>query len=213
MTSDEKNLARRFCNGEAGSFEALYDLYGARIYRFCYRLCRQAADAEDLTQEVFLAAWQGRERFERRASLTTWLYRIAVFQRRNLFPNRGPHFLSLNEREGQQANTALVPDPALAGLERLTLETALSALPDPLREAFLLVKGEGLRYREAADVLGLPEGTVKYHVHQAVTRLQSLLAPEPLPLSTETAPVRQDKPEKKHEAKREITREVKEALP
>ena len=59
-------------------FPAFFRQYGDRIYRFCYRLSGSASDAEDLTQEVFLAAFQGAGRFEGRASVQTWLYRIAL---------------------------------------------------------------------------------------------------------------------------------------
>ncbi|HLK55908.1 MAG TPA: sigma factor [Chthonomonadaceae bacterium] len=82
MTLDEKNLARRFRAGEAGSFETLY--HGTRIYRFSQGLCGNDACAEDLTQDVFLAAYRGAERFEGRSSLATWLYRIALYRWRNI---------------------------------------------------------------------------------------------------------------------------------
>ncbi len=174
MTLDEKNLARRFRDGEAGSFDTLYREYGTRIFRFCLRLCGNDACAEDLTQEVFLAAYVGAKRFEGRSSLATWLYRIALYQWRNMQKACRLETVPLDDTVA-----VLSSDPAQAGLERITLENALAALPEPLREAFLLVKSEGFLCREAAEILGIPEGTLKARLYTAVLKLQSLLeAPE-----------------------------------
>jgi RNA polymerase sigma-70 factor, ECF subfamily len=157
------------------SFDALLAQYGDRIYRFCHRLCGNATDAEDLTQEVFVAAFEGLPRFQHRSSLETWLYRIAVFRWRAQRDRRKPPTVPLDEA---QAADAAAPDPARASLSRMELERALAALPEPLRQAFILVKAEGLRCHEAAAVLGIPEGTLKYRVYQAIHRLRALLAAE-----------------------------------
>ncbi len=179
MSSEDRELIDRFRRGEPGSFEALYAGYGTRVYRFCYRLCGQAADAEDLTQEVFLAAFQGLDRFAGRSSLATWLYRVALFRWRRLHGGQQPESVSLDEAP-EVAATA--PDPAFVASEHLALEDALASLPEAPREAFLLVKVEGLKYREAAGVLDVPQGTVQSRVHDAVMRLRALLAED------ETAP-------------------------
>ena len=173
MAADERELVARFQRGEAGAFEQLYAGYGDRIYRLCYRLCGHAADAEDLAQEVFVAAYQGLDRFAGRSPLTTWLYRIAFFGWGRL--RAGPHRNS-EPLDAELDGAAAAPDPAPGHIERLALEDALSRLPESLREAFLLVKAEGLKYREAAQVLGIPQGTVQSRVHDAVVRLRTLLA-------------------------------------
>ena len=150
-------------------FPALYQKYGDRIYRFCYRLSGSASDAEDLTQEVFLAAFQGAGRFEGRASVQTWLYRIALNCWRS--SRRKPH-LDMTPLED-----AAHPGPGLEQsiTDAASLTCALNALPPDLREAFLLVKAEGLTHREAAQVLDAPLGTVQFRVHQAARRLRALL--------------------------------------
>jgi RNA polymerase sigma-70 factor (ECF subfamily) len=173
MITSDRDRVRRFQDGEPGSFDALFSEYGDRIYRFCYRLCGHTADAEDLTQEVFLAAYQGLSRFAGRSSVATWLYRIALYRWGRIHGARRPETVPLDE---ETVGVAMTPDPASAGVERLSLENALLTLPDGLREAFLLVKAEGLKYREAAQVLGVPQGTVQSRVHDAVVRLRALLA-------------------------------------
>ena len=159
---------------DRAGFAAFYRQYGDRIYRFCYRLCGSVSDAEDLTQEVFLAAFQGEKRFEGRSSVQTWLYRIALNCWRHSC--RTPRFATTPIEDVTQAGPGL--EQAVA--DHLTLTCALAALPPDLREAFLLVKAEGLKYREAAQVLGIPLGTVQWQVHQASRLLAAalpLLAP------------------------------------
>jgi RNA polymerase sigma-70 factor, ECF subfamily len=175
MTSHEHDLVRRFQQGMPGAFDAMYAAYGDRIYRFCYRLCGHAADAEDLAQDVFLAAFQGLARFEGRSSVATWLYRIALYRWQRLHGGQRPETLAITE-ELEVAATA--PDPAFVSMERLSLDHAVAALAPALREAFLLVKVEGLKYREAAAALGIPQGTVQSRVHDATMRLRELLAGE-----------------------------------
>ena len=154
-------------------FPAFYQQHGSRIYRFCYRLSGSAADAEYLPQEVFLAAFQGAGRFQGRASVQTWLYRIALncwrqtrrAPRLDTAPllNDAPHF---------------GPNLEQSVIDADSLTCALAALLPGLREAFLLVKAEGLIHREAAQVLNAPLGTVQSRVHDAARRLRGLLTEE-----------------------------------
>lgn len=126
-------------------------------------------EAEDLTQEVFVAAFRGLHHFEGRAKVSTYLYKIAVYQWRK----RTRHQLvtvSLTERDAP-----VVEDTACVGLDRIEIAKALAALPTAHRAAFLLVKLEGFTCREAASMLALPVGTVKYHVHEAAQKLRALL--------------------------------------
>jgi RNA polymerase sigma-70 factor (ECF subfamily) len=159
---------------EANDFDTVFARYGTQVYRFCHRLCQNQTDAEDLTQEVFVAAFQGRDRFQGRAELSTWLYRIAVFRWRKM--REDSRTLSLGDGRTHAAHT---PDAAQAGLERALLDTAIKTLPDELREAFVLAKVEGLTCREAAQVLDIPLGTLKFRVCQAMRRLQAALQAEP----------------------------------
>ena len=157
---------------ERADFPAFYQKYGDRIYRFCYRLCGSASDAEDLAQEVFLAAFQGAGRFEGRASVQTWLYRIALNCWRH--SRRAPRLDTTPLEDVTQAG----PGVEQAVTASVSLTCALAALPPDLREAFLLVKAEGLTSREAAQVLDIPQGTVQWQVHTASRRLRALLTEE-----------------------------------
>lgn len=149
-------------------FDALYEAHGLRLYRFCLRLCGgQTEDAEDLAQEALVAAFKGLPRFAGRARLSTYLYACAVglWRKRRSRP-------TLDIRPPPQEMEIAAPDFLPARLERITIDAALCALPDELREAFLLVKAEGLTHREAARVLNAPMGTVQWRVHEAGKRLR-----------------------------------------
>jgi len=149
----------------------LLDAHGDRVFRLCLRLTGGChAEAEDLAQETLLAALKALPRFGGRARQSTWLHAIAVNLWRKHQARREPATLALHE------NDQPLPDGAARQLLRLSLDEAIASLPDPLREAFVLVKAEGLTHREAAQVLGIPQGTVQTRVHDAIKRLRVLLA-------------------------------------
>ena len=156
---------------DTDGFTEFYKQHGDRIYRFCFRLSGSASDAEDLTQEVFLAAFQGQSRFQNRASVQTWLYKIALNCWRHSRRKPPLDTVILEDSAAQEG-----PDLAQAVTDSIALSCALSALPPDLRETFLLVRAEGLTYREAARVLDAPQGTVQWRVHEASRRLRVLLA-------------------------------------
>ena len=173
----KESRTRRVCDQGTpkADITTLHAQYGSRIYRFCFRLCGRADDAEDLAQDVFVAACQGAEHFRGRSSVATWLYRIALTQWHNRQRRRGPPSASWDDMGEVAAPGA---DPAQTVPEDLALTHALAALPDDLRESFLLVRAEGLKYREAAQALNVPQGTVQWRVHEAARRLRVLLQEE-----------------------------------
>lgn len=151
---------------EAPSFDELYRKYADRVYGYCYRLCGgSAADAEDLAQDALVMAYRNLHQFEGRSAVLTWLYQItlrAYLQRKQLPPT-----VLLEDEEGFGG-----PDPTPGHVDRIWVRDALASLPEGLRAALVLVKMEGLTHREAADVLGIPVGTVQFRVHDALTRLR-----------------------------------------
>lgn len=172
MMNQERERLERFRRNEPGAFDDLYAEYGPRIYRFSLRLCGNSSDAEDVTQEVFVAAYRNLHNFEGRSSLSTYLYRIAVYQWRQMRTGNRVETVSWEEHH-QHVNAS--SDPSHTTLSRIELMAALAALPEAQRAAFLLVKAEGLTCREAAEALGSPVGTVKYHVFEAIVRLRAYL--------------------------------------
>ena len=172
MTLDQQEQIQRFVADEPSAFAEIYAEYKTRIYRFCFRLCGSAEDAEDLTQNVFVAAYESRHRFAGRASFATWLYQIALFQRSKQVRSPQHRVVGLNEvcaREIPASNFGI------SELAHIDLANALALLPETWRRAFLLVKAEELTIREVAEILRVPQGTVKYWIHRAVKRLNALM--------------------------------------
>lgn len=172
MQNIDRNLVERFRKGDTDAFAELYERMCPRIYRFGVRWTGCREDAEDLTVQTFAEAFKSRAGFLEQSSLETWMYRIAVHQAHRIGRKRRPH---------GRLEDDLIDRHAQAGFERIELEQLIAGLPERQRVAFLLVKSEGLSYRDAAEVLGRPMGTVQSDVHEASKRLRSQLFSEPAP--------------------------------
>jgi len=153
MRQLDQHRLESFRRGESSGVEAVYDAYGDAMYRVCYRLCGNRSEAEDLVQETFVAAFRSRASFHGRSSFGTWIYGIAL------------NCCRAHHRRKQ---------PQTVPVERITIEEAIDGLPIIYRESILLVKVEGLLYREAADVLGLPMVTVQQRVFRGMQKLREL---------------------------------------
>ncbi|MGC4045504.1 MAG: RNA polymerase sigma factor [Armatimonas sp.] len=116
------------------------------------------------------AAWRGHHRFLGRARQSTWLHAIAINLWRKRLAQKQPVESLEEDRHGA--------DPMQIEITKLTLDRALLALPATLREAFVLVKAEGLTHKEAAQALGIPQGTVQSRVFDATRQLRVLLSEE-----------------------------------
>jgi RNA polymerase sigma-70 factor, ECF subfamily len=149
--------------------EKAYANWGGALMRFAYRLCGNRDDAEDLVVETFTHAFRNRDRLRNRDLMRQWLYGIAVNRYR------------MSRRKQKNRPEPLSEDLPVHGadpLDQVALHQAIADLPLSQREAFLLVKSEGLTYREAAEALGKPLGTVLSDVHQSVKALQKAILGE-----------------------------------
>jgi len=138
------------------------------VRSFLRRTLGNLADAEDVAQETFLAAWARLWRYRGQASFRSWLCAIAWKKALTLQRSRG--------RERRRHDQLETPEPAAAGPDaRLDLDRALAALPDDQRAAVALCLGGGFSHAEAADALGLPLGTIKSHVQRGRAKLLQVL--------------------------------------
>jgi RNA polymerase sigma-70 factor, ECF subfamily len=147
VTGEDEALVRRAAAGEREAFDELVRRHRARVYALALRICRNADDAEDALQETFIAAYRALPRFDRRARVSTWLYRIATNKCYDILARRRP--------------TADPADPFARSGQSALLTQALDALPEQFREAALLCDVCGLTPAEAGEVAGVPEGTMK----------------------------------------------------
>lgn len=155
------------------AFQTIYRRHGRDVLGILMRLTRgNRAEAEDLTQETFLAALRGWKTFRGDGTTRAWLVGIAVRRWRDSTRRHEP---TLADRESLHPKIA---GPEQITLARLNLDAALTQLPEAQRVALLLVLGQGLTYREAAEALGEPEGTLKWRVHEATKTMRALLTEE-----------------------------------
>jgi len=161
-------LVRAAAAGDLDAFEALVRSYQQPVWRFLCHLVRDPGLAEDLAQETFLRVHRHLAGFAHQSRFSTWVFQIA----------RNAGIDALRARDRRARLLEAVPEPAArpspeGGTE---LNAGLDALSPKLREALLVVEVLGYRYREAAVILEVPEGTVKSRVHQARERLVAWMA-------------------------------------
>lgn len=163
-------------------FERLYRMHVRRVYRLCWHMVWDKADAEDLTQEVFVQVLRKINTFRGEAAFTTWLHRLAVNvvlmrmrRKSRIEPSLGEGTES-GGRPDAARKEMFGPDSALTGtLDRLDLEQALAQLPAGYRMIFVLHDVEGYGHGEIAQILGVRAGTSKSQLHKARLRLRDML--------------------------------------
>ena len=153
--------------GSSRAFSQLIEMHQQMVRAFLRRLCGNWAEADDLAQETFVAAWEHIARFDRSREFRQWLcglaYKKFLMSRRSLFRRMRRDAASL---EGQPQ----MSDPALADA-RLDLTKAMNALPPEQRAAVALCLAAEFSHGEAAEMLGIPLGTVKSHVQRGRAKL------------------------------------------
>src|SRR4051812_24513159 len=179
-TSKETDLAlvARCRDGDLGAFEELYRAHAGRLHSLAYRMLGNAADAEDLLQEIFLSAHRKLDSFRGDAALGTWLYRLAMNQILDHVRSRAARTGQLTDGLDDATLLADAGGHRLAdrAIVRIDLQRALAELPEGCRAAFVLHDVAGVEHREVSEVLGIAEGTSKSQVHKARLRLRALLA-------------------------------------
>lgn len=176
----DSQVVERARGGDDDAFGILVERHCRALYRSAYRITANAADADDVVQETFLRAYRALGTFDARASLTTWLHRIAVNCALDLIDAR-------RRREGRidaGEDLALVPSTA-ASPDRIALgsemQRAVAAAMDELtgneRTAFVLRHFEGMSLEEIGQILGTRLNATKNTVFRAVRKLRQQLQP------------------------------------
>ena len=182
---DEAELIRRCQAGDVSAFEPLVEKYRQRVWRLAYQVLRDREEAWDCAQEAFVRAFQSLSRFRGQSAFYTWLFRITVNVATDRHRSRGARARAFGpERvpEEEWARTAADPtgkpdDAALDAERRERIRQALDSLPLKARTIIMLSDIEGLSYRDIAQVLNCPIGTVMSRLHNARRRLRALLGP------------------------------------
>jgi len=188
--SQDQSIVARCLDGDETAWEELVRVHTRQVYGLCYRFTNRSQEAQDLTQEVFLRVFKTIRSFRSsEGSFTTWLSRVT----RNLLID---HYrrtrqervtdsieeqLPVLEEEG--ASASIRPDHQVAGREASEiLQHTLQRLSPDLREAVILRDLQEMEYREIAQVLEIPEGTVKSRINRGRAELARLLRKQKLAL-------------------------------
>jgi RNA polymerase sigma-70 factor (ECF subfamily) len=179
----DRELVTAAREGDTEAFGLLVRRHQRRVYRLAVHLLKSGAEAEDVTQDTFVRAYGALDRFDGRSEPFTWIYRICVN-------------LSLNALRSRKTRRASSPDdpriegmlvdhrPAASSPARSSadkqmgraLVEGIDELSDTLRTTLVLVCIDGLSHAEAGEVLGCPEGTIAWRVHEARKKLRVMLA-------------------------------------
>jgi len=162
---------------QAQSFEEIFRLHHRRVFSICLRMIGNRAEAEDLTQDVFLQVFRKLGTFRGESAFTTWLHRLTVNQVLMHFRKNYVIKEELTEDGEMPGGTMFARNRfnRSAVLDRLALDEAIVQLPHGYRTVFVLHDVEGLEHSEIASLLGCSVGTSKSQLHRARTKMRRLL--------------------------------------
>jgi len=174
---DVRDLVERLQAGDEGAFEKLVEEYRERVYRVAWRILRDDEDAEDAAQEAFIKVFKSIDRFERRSSLYTWIYRITVNIALNkLKRDKFRRMVPLGDMIRRDTRPGTDPGRVTESSEiGRRIGEAVSSLPDKQRAVFTLKFYEGMSHKEIAEIVGCSEGTSKANYFHAIRKLRKLL--------------------------------------
>jgi len=169
---------------DISAFEELFRRYEQRIFAFFWRLSANRQEAEDGTQETFLRLWKARVRYEPAGKFSTYLFQIA---KNHFLHEREKRDRRMNSQQpsaknppgasGEPASSDRADGRMLARERQTAVSEAVARLPETLRLVYVLTEQEGMSYKQAAEVLDCPVGTVSSRKVEAVRRLRELLQP------------------------------------
>ena len=176
----DEELMLSYAGGDAGAFETLYRRHRGPLYRFLLRQVGETATAEELFQDVWMRVIDSRGRYEARAKFTSWVYAIAHNRLMDFYRVSGRARFVDGEEAGQALEDLPAQDPPPEALidrkrDALRLLGALSELPEPQREAFLLQQEGELSVEEIGAATGVSRETAKSRLRYAIAKLRASL--------------------------------------
>jgi RNA polymerase sigma-70 factor (ECF subfamily) len=181
VLSGDTKLVERCLQGDDSAWESVVNLFGKRIYNLSYRYTNRRDEAEDLTQEILIRVYQNLKSYRAESGgFQNWIMRVA----RNLIIDhyrqvrRFPQAGGSEELETMNISDDRIPNPQRAAEQveaSQFLQGGLQSLSPELKEAIVLRDLEGMAYGDMADLLNVPEGTVKSRINRGRLELAKLL--------------------------------------
>ena len=171
MTTSDEDLADAAAHGDGQAFASLLDRHYDRLFAFCFRLTGARAEAEDLCQDICVALPAKLASYQRRAKVTTWLYRVAVNAAHDRRRRRASYARAADGWGDWEVNRQAAAAETSRALDWLTM--AMGQLPEELRDTLACVLDD-MTHAQAGEVLGVSEGTISWRVSEAKKRLRAL---------------------------------------
>lgn len=180
----EEQLIERVLAGDGNAFKGLVEAYQSRIYNIIYGMVHNREDALELTQDTFIKSYKKLDTFKLGTKFYTWLCRIAVNTAIDfLRKNKNRQTLSFDEGIGVQDSAGISDahydtNPENAAIQAETKKKIIDAvdqLPEDQKQILILKEIDGLAYKEIAEVLNIPQGTVMSRLYYARKKLQEIL--------------------------------------
>ena len=175
---EDADLIRQAARGAVEAFNLLVSRWEKRVYNYLLRITGNREDALDLTQDVFLKAYQNLRKLDDPGRFAPWLYRIAHNEAYSLFRKRRPE-ADGTERESEETGGGVMVggSPVFPMELTLAVASALERLSPEQREAVVLKIYQGFKFEEIGEILGCPVSTVKSRLYTAFEILKAELAP------------------------------------
>jgi RNA polymerase sigma-70 factor (ECF subfamily) len=175
---DDAALVSACVEGRPGAFDLVIERHQRSVYQVCYRFVGNHEDASDLAQDVFLRAYRALRRFRGQASLSTWLYRIAVNVSLNRVSSKAPlarAALPLDVHEFADERCEPAPDRLMREQRGARVRQAIARLPKKQRVTLVLRMYHEMSHQEIAEVLGSSVGAAKANLFHALNNLKRQL--------------------------------------
>jgi RNA polymerase sigma-70 factor, ECF subfamily len=175
-SSEDSTDVMLAAGGDRKAFERLYKSHVNRVFTLCTRMCGSRVRGEELTQDVFVRAWEKLPQFRGDAQFSTWIHRVAVnivlTDRKNEARNRK----RMVEDEPERGDTPLQKASVTPGYgDRMDITAALEGLPPGAKQIFILHDIEGYKHEEIAEMCGITAGGSKAQLHRARLLLREAL--------------------------------------
>ena len=172
--TDETELINRASHGDADAFEALVNTYYEVMFKMAYKWCGNRRDAEDITQEACIKLARGISSFKGGSKFTSWLYVLVINTAKDWYKSQNRH------PEGTELLESIVADSENTEQKLYTRQVLdeVNKLPDAEKESLLLVMGQGLSHKEAAELSSVKESTISWRIHEARKKLESIFGKE-----------------------------------
>jgi len=176
VAESDSDVARAAA-GDRGAFERVYRQHVNRVFTLCARMVSDRTRAEELTQDVFVRAWEKLHLFRGESSFGTWLHRLTVnvvLNARKVEGRQRSRYEESDDDAGMDSLPGVVGMPLAPG-DLLDLEEAITRLPPGARRVFVLHDVEGYKHEEIAEMLGVTSGATKAQLHRARLLLREAL--------------------------------------